>query len=39
VLFKKEVANIQEKINLINNEFQSEYLIYKIGFVDYWKGF
>lgn len=39
VLFKKDVPDIQQKIKSINNEFQAEYLLYKKGFVDYWKGF
>jgi len=38
ILFKKENMNIQEKVDQINREFQTEYLIYKVGFVDYWKG-
>jgi len=39
VLFKKDMPAIQEKISAINTEFQTEYLIHKQGFVDYWKGF
>lgn len=39
VLLKKEANDIVSKINIINREFQYEYLIYKKGFVDYWKGF
>ena len=39
VLLKKEPANIEEIIHGINQEFQTDYLHYKKGFVDYWKGF
>jgi hypothetical protein len=39
VLFKKEPENLNNKIDLINKEFQKEVIIYKKGFVDYWKGF
>ena len=39
ILFKKNNMNIQKKVNQINLEFQTDYLIYKVGFVDYWKGF
>lgn len=39
VLLKKDQPGIQEKINAINVEFQTEYLIHKQGFVDFWKGF
>ena len=39
VLFKEDKADIQAKIEAINKEFQTEYIIYKKGFVDYWKGF
>jgi hypothetical protein len=38
VLFKKD-KYIKEKVEFINKEFQTEYLVYKKGFVDYWKGF
>jgi len=38
-LMKKEIDNIQEKIESINTELQENYLLYKKGFVDYWKGF
>ena len=37
VLFKIDSPNIQNVVNLINKEMQVEYLIYKKGFVDYWK--
>jgi len=39
VLFKKEIENIENKIKSINMEFQKEYLYFKKGFMDYWKGF
>lgn len=39
VLFKEIPKDINAKIDNINKEFQSEYLIYKNGFVDFWKGF
>jgi len=39
VLFKETSEEIKEKVEKINEEFQTEYLIYKEGFVDYWKGF
>ncbi len=39
VLLKKADADLQERVNLINQELQTTYLIYKLGFVDYWKGF
>lgn len=39
ILFKLKPENIKEKIEAINKEFQAEYLIYKDGFVDFWKGF
>jgi hypothetical protein len=37
VLFKKAHPNLEEKIKVINSEFQTNYLYYKIGFSDYWK--
>jgi hypothetical protein len=39
ILFKKPRYDLKEKVKKINKEFQTEYLIYKEGFVDYWKGF
>jgi len=40
ILFKKEIIdNIENKIEAINVELQQDYLLYKRGFVDYWKGF
>jgi Methyltransferase domain len=41
ILFKKdlEIGDIKGKVELINSEFQEIYLVYKAGFVDYWKGF
>jgi hypothetical protein len=37
VLFKKEPNLLKSKIDSINELFQTDYLIYKKGFVDYWK--
>lgn len=39
VLFKKEPSLVKESVIAINKLFQKEILIYKLGFVDYWKGF
>jgi 2-polyprenyl-3-methyl-5-hydroxy-6-metoxy-1,4-benzoquinol methylase len=39
VLLKNERVGIKDKIIKINKEFQENYLFYKKGFVDYWKGF
>lgn len=39
ILFKSNSDEIEKEISQINKEFQSDYLIYKKGFVDYWKGF
>lgn len=39
VLFKKEPPNLLDKIKAINEEQQTNYLYYKEGFMDYWKGF
>jgi Methyltransferase domain len=40
VLFKnKSAADIAALTKKVNQEFQTEYMIYKNGFVDYWKGF
>ncbi len=39
ILLKEASEEIKEKVENINKEFQTEYLIYKEGFVDYWKGF
>ncbi len=39
VLLKESSKETAEKVQQINKEFQTEYLIYKEGFVDYWKGF
>ncbi|MBB4036758.1 hypothetical protein GGR21_002671 [Dysgonomonas hofstadii] len=39
VLLKKERKNLSEKIEAVNVELQQDYLIYKKGFIDYWKGF
>ena len=39
ILIKKAKSSIEEKIESLNRELQTEYFIYKKGFVDYWKGF
>ena len=39
ILLKKEIENISKIIHSINQELQTDYLYYKKGFVDYWKGF
>jgi len=39
VLLKEESEEILKKIESINLEFQCDYLVFKKGFVDYWKGF
>lgn len=39
VLFKKDSDEIKYQVAQINRDFQTEYLIYKKGFVDYWKGY
>jgi hypothetical protein len=39
VLFKEEPKDLDVKISYVNTLFQHEILIYKKGFVDYWKGF
>ncbi|MBL4706050.1 MAG: hypothetical protein JKY54_16105, partial [Flavobacteriales bacterium] len=39
VLLKRESKEILESVEAINVELQTEYLICKTGFVDYWKGF
>lgn len=39
VLFKKGKEDLTDKITAINKELQSDWFIYKKGFVDYWKGF
>jgi len=39
ILLKKEIENISKVIHSINQEFQTDFLYYKKGFVDYWKGF
>lgn len=37
VLFKRKPKGIENKIQEINQELQSEWFYYKDGFVDYWK--
>jgi len=39
ILLRKTDKYIKERISQINKELQTEYLIYKESFVDYWKGF
>lgn len=39
VLLKSDSEKIEDAVTEINQELQTEYLIYKKGFVDYWKGF
>lgn len=39
VLFRKDFGDIKPKVETINNELQTEYLVYKQGFVDYWSGY
>lgn len=39
ILFKTEPEMLQNKVEIINRSLQYDYLIYKKGFVDYWKGF
>ncbi|MBN1185429.1 MAG: methyltransferase domain-containing protein [Bacteroidales bacterium] len=39
VLLRKKIDTYTEAIRSINQEFQTDYLYYKNGFVDYWKGF
>lgn len=36
-LLRHQDDEIKQRVNLINHELQSEFLIYKPGFVDYWK--
>ena len=38
ILLKDADLEIEKKVKNINHEFQMEYLVYKRGFVDYWKG-
>lgn len=39
VLLKKKSDKVDNLVHKINRELQNEYLIYKEGFIDYWKGF
>lgn len=39
VLFKKEPHNLNFIVDSLNEELQTNYLHYKKGFMDYWKGF
>jgi len=36
ILFRKNSNDIKEKVEQINKQFQTEYLIFKKGFLDYW---
>ena len=37
ILLKNDSKDLKRKVELINKEFQTDYLTYKLGFVDYWK--
>ncbi len=39
LLFKKDSEALQNSIKEVNSLLQSQFLIHKKGFVDYWKGF
>ena len=39
LLFKSYSKQIDQMVEIVNNEFQTEYLLYKEGFVDFWEGF
>jgi hypothetical protein len=39
VLLKNDSVDLKRKVELINREFQTDYLTYKSGFVDYWKAY
>lgn len=39
ILLKSDDEEIEMKVNSINQELQTEYLVYRKSFVDYWKGF
>lgn len=39
ILIKKTNSYLKNKIDLINSELQTNYFIYKDGFVDYCKGY
>lgn len=39
VLFKNPNPGLEDLVNQVNKESQTDYLFYKKGFVDYWKGF
>ena len=38
VLLKTRESCITEKLNALNDEFQSDWFYFKDGFMDYWKG-
>jgi ribosomal protein L30E len=37
VLFKNEPETLKSKVESINKLFQTDYLHYSVGFMDYWK--
>ncbi|MCK5116113.1 MAG: methyltransferase domain-containing protein [Candidatus Aegiribacteria sp.] len=39
VLFKNKIRNIDKLLNSVNQELQTDWFLYKEGFLDYWKGF
>lgn len=39
VLFKQAAEDLEERVDALNEELQSDWFFYKNGFVDYWKGF
>lgn len=39
VLFKNDDPRLPEKLQALNTELQSEWFLFKKGFMDYWKGF
>lgn len=39
ILLRKAADELEKRVAAINEELQTTYLLYKQGFVDYWKGF
>lgn len=39
ILLKSQASQLPEKVEGINAELQSEWFLFKSGFLDYWKGF
>jgi len=39
ILFKTKSKDHAQLVQMINEELQTKYLYFKVGFVDYWKGF